>query len=435
MSAAESEAILVRIAGGAAHTIELDLERLPALLERLGQPHLKLPKVIHLAGTNGKGSTLAFLRAMLRRAGQRVQCFTSPHLLRLTEEIELVDGEISDRHLAALLRRVEDMSDGIAPTSYEALAAAAFLAFSEEAADFLLLETAMGGRLDVTNVIPDPAVTVITPVAMDHMAFLGDTIAAIAAEKSGILKSGAPCVANPQHPDAIRVVSARAASLGIPLRILDRDFVLDQSRQRFLGKSDIKIPALGLAGKHQYDNAATALAALEEAAPELMRDAVPGLADAEWPCRLQCLQVGQTEIWCDGGHNPHAARALASAIGDMPGKDLVLVLAMLNNRPIDQFLRAFEAFNPLVIGVPLPGKPVYAVGEGFHPEQIAHAARSLGLEALVAASAGQALASLPRSDDIRVLITGSLYLAGRAAEEFMSGSSTCLRHGSVEGAE
>jgi dihydrofolate synthase/folylpolyglutamate synthase len=413
----ESEAILERIAGNAVHKIELDLERLPALLERLGQPHLKLPKVVHFAGTNGKGSTLAFVKAMLRHSGKLVQAFTSPHLLRVTEEIELAGGEIADDRLAGLLRRVEEMSDGIAPTAYEALAAAAFLAFSEDRADFLLLETAMGGRLDVTNVVPDPAVTAITPVARDHMAFLGDTISAIATEKAGILKPSAVCVANPQHPDAIEVVTSRASSLGVPLRLLLRDFSLDDQQEVFSGRTTFSLPALGLPGRHQRDNAALALAVMEEVEPDLLPDAAIGLAEAVWPCRLQCLQQGSPEIWCDGGHNPHAAAALSSAISEMPPRKLVMIVAMLDNRPLDQFLEAFRPLDPLIIGIPLPGKPVYAVGEGFAPAQIAATARQLGLEAIVANSVQEAMSTLPDSAEKRVLITGSLYLAGRAAED------------------
>lgn len=418
MTAAGSEAILQRIAGGAAHTIELDLERLPALLERLGQPHLKLPPVIHFAGTNGKGSTLAFLRAMLRRAGKRVHCFTSPHLLRVTEEIELADREISDDHLTELLIRVEGMSEGIAPTAYEALAAAMFLAFSEVPADYVLLETAMGGRLDVTNVVPPPAVTVFTPVAMDHMAFLGNNIQAIATEKAGILKTGSVCVANPQHADAIDVIRSRATALQVDCRFLGEDFSLDRQTRTFMGRESASLPELGLPGGHQYDNAALALAALEDLDPGLMASAVPGLAEAVWPCRLQLLKAGAPEIWCDGGHNPHAARTLAAAVQELPPRELVLVLAMLDNRPLDEFLRAFAPFDPLVVGIPLPGKPVYAVGEGYAPEAIAAVARDLGLNALIAGSAREAVSILPQSAETRVLITGSLYLAGRAAQEF-----------------
>lgn len=421
MTAAQSDAILERIAGGAVHTIELDLERLPALLERLGQPHLKLPPVIHFAGTNGKGSTLAFVRAMLRKAGKRVHCFTSPHLLRVTEEIELADGEIPDQRLADLLTRVEGMSEGISPTAYEALAAAAFLAFSETPADFVLLETAMGGRLDVTNVVPKPAVTVISPIAMDHMAFLGDTISAIAREKAGILKAGVPCVANPQHPDAIAVIRDRATELGVPLSLFGVEFSIDPDRGVYRGQHELELSALELPGAHQYENAALALAALEAFDPAIVATAWPGLSDVQWPCRLEKLQDGAPEIWCDGGHNPHAARALSAALQAFPPRELVLVVAMLNNRPVDQFLDAFVPFAPLVIGVPLPGKPVYAVGEGFEPEEIATAARGKGLNALVAPSALEAVRMLPRSGETRVLITGSLYLAGRAAEDFRRG--------------
>ncbi|WP_416896217.1 MAG: bifunctional folylpolyglutamate synthase/dihydrofolate synthase [Minwuia sp.] len=405
MTALQSEAILARIADRSASRIELDLERLPTLLERLGRPHLRLPRVIHIAGTNGKGSTLAFLRAMLRHAGKRVQCFTSPYLLRVTEEIELADGEIADDRLAGLLTRVDEASDGIGPTSFEALAAAAFLAFAEDDADVLLMETAMGGRLDVTNVVPDPALTVITPIALDHQAFLGDTIAKIAGEKAGILKLGAPCVANPEHPDAVEVIERRAAELGIELDLLPPE-------------ADHDLPPLGLAGPHQQRNAALAVAAMRRFAPELLPDALAGLVEARWPARMQRLDRDDVEIWIDGGHNPHAARAMSAAIAALPPKPLVMIVGMLDNRPVGEFLSAFRSFEPLVIGVPLPGQPVYSVGRPMAPEVIAAAAHDLGLNALVAGSPAEALEQMPGAwEETRILVTGSLYLAGRAAEE------------------
>jgi len=421
VSAPESDAVLKRIADGAAHTIELDLERLPALLARLGQPHLRLPPVIHIAGTNGKGSTLAFMRVMFEQTGKRVQSFTSPHLLRVTEEIELSSGEIADDHLAALLKRVEDAAEGIAPTAYEALAAAAFLAFSEDGvADILLLETAMGGRMDVTNVVPKPALTVITPVAMDHMAFLGNTIRAIATEKAGILKPGVPCVANPQHPDAIAVVAERAAELGVPLKLLGRDFNVDPVPWAWRGIETCPLPALALQGAHQVENAALAIAAVEQVASEKLKAALPGLTNARWPVRMERIRADMPEVWVDGGHNPHAAAAIAAALSEMPERELVLILAMLDNRPIDQYLAALDGLAPMVIAVPLPGKPVYAVGEGMAPERIVAAARELGLDALSAGSVEEAMSRIPASGQTRVLIAGSLYLAGRAAEQLRS---------------
>lgn len=418
-----SEAILERIAGRAARTIELNLERLPAVLERLGQPHRRLPPVIHLAGTNGKGSTLAFLRAMLRCAGQRVQCFTSPYLLRLTEEVELSSGEISDTRLADLLTRVEDASEDIGLTAFEALAAAAFLAFAEDEADVLLLETAMGGRFDVTNVVPATRVSVITPIAMDHMAFLGGSIAEIAGHKAGILKSGTVCVANPEHPDAIAVVREQAKKLGVPLRMLGEDFRLEGEPMRFRGRSEFDVPALSLPGPHQRDNAALALAALEAFDPSLLPEAAAALASAQWAARMQLVPGADPEIWVDGGHNPHAATAMAEALAELPPRELVLVVAMLDTRPLEPFLEAFRRMEPFVIGVPLPGKPVYSPGKGMTPERIAATAREMGFDALVAASAAEALEMMPGDGgETRVLITGSLYLAGRAARDLSARS-------------
>lgn len=418
MSEGLSEAILERIAGRSARTIELNLERLPAVLERLGQPHRRLPPVIHLAGTNGKGSTLAFLRAMLQHAGKRVQCFSSPYLLRLTEEIELSSGEISDTRLADLLTRVEDASEDIGLTAFEALAAAAFLAFAEDEADVLLLETAMGGRFDVTNVVPPPRVSVITPIALDHMAFLGGTIAEIAGHKAGILKPGTICVANPQHPEAITVVRRQAEKLDVPLQLYGEDFRLEGELPKFLGQSAFDVPMLSLPGPHQRDNAALALAALAAFGPDLLPGAAEGLASADWPARMQRLPGTDPDVWADGGHNPHAAAVMAEALAELPPRELVLVVAMLDTRPLEPFLDAFRRFRPFVIGVPLPGKPVYSPGQGMTPERIAATAREMGFNALVAASAIEALEMMPGDGgETRVLITGSLYLAGRAARD------------------
>ncbi|WP_417516418.1 bifunctional folylpolyglutamate synthase/dihydrofolate synthase [Minwuia sp.] len=413
MNASRCEALLADIDSRAARKIELDLERLPALLERLDRPHHHLPPVIHIAGTNGKGSTLAFLKAMLSHAGRRVQAFTSPYLQRVTEEVTLSGGEIEDAHLGRLLERVDDASDGIHPTSFEALTAAAFLAFREDDADVLLLETAMGGRLDVTNVVPSPALTIITPIAMDHMAFLGDTITAIATEKAGILKPGTPCVANPQHPDAVQVIRDRAASLGNVLRLAGEDFVVDPDNGRFAGNETFNLPALSLPGPHQWDNAALAVAAMEVFAPDLLPDAVAGLSRTEWPARMQRLTDKDREIWVDGGHNPHAAGAMAAAISAMPPKRLAMIVAMLDNRPLDEFLEPFRSLDPLVIGVPLPSRPVYAVGNPMTPQSIAAVAGKAGFRSSTAESVQQALDHLSGpTADARVLVTGSLYLAG-----------------------
>lgn len=412
----ESEIILTRFAARSAHRIELDLERMPVLLQRLGRPLQRLAPVVHIAGTNGKGSTLAFLAAMLEAAGKRVQRFTSPYLVRVTEEVRLVHGEIADDHLAALLRRVEDASEDLGITAFEALAAAAFLAFAEEDADFLLLETGMGGRLDVTNVVPHPALTLITPIAMDHMAFLGRTITAIATEKAGILKPGTPCIADPEHPDAVAVVTQRARDLAVSLRLAGIDFNVVPATRTYSGAQTFDLPESGLKGPHQMRNTALAVAAMEALLPDSLPAVLSGLAEVHWPARMQLLTDRDQEVWVDGGHNVHAATAMAEALEALPPKPLVLIVGMLDNRPLDPFLHKFAALEPLVIGVPIDQRPVYAVGESMTPELIAARARQLGFSAIHAANAEDALATLAeRQPEARVLVTGSLYLAGRLA--------------------
>ncbi|ANK80247.1 MAG: hypothetical protein TEF_05170 [Rhizobiales bacterium NRL2] len=418
MNAPLSDAILARIDSQSVRKMELDLERLPALLERLGDPLDRLPPVIHVAGTNGKGSVVAFLRAMLRHAGLDVQCFTSPHLHRVTEEVALSGGEIRDAEFARHLLRVEDANDGGVLSSFEALTAAAFLAFAEDTADVLLLETAMGGRLDATNVVRQPALTVITPIALDHMAYLGDTIAEIAAEKAGILKPGAACVAGPEHPDAVAVVEHRARALQVPLRLAGRDFTVDPESGLYSGLSEIALPAPGLAGGHQWRNAALAVAALESFRPGLLPEAAAGLADARWPARMQRLDIEGREIWVDGGHNAHAAAAMAGALQALPPKPLCLIVGMLDSRPVAPFLAAFETLRPLVIGVAAGRQPVYTAGRPHPPEEIAFAAGRLGLQARVAGSLAEAVEIARRERGApRTLVTGSLYLAAEMLAE------------------
>ncbi len=412
-----SEAILARFAARSARKVELDLERLPVLLQRLGQPLDRLAPVVHIAGTNGKGSTLAFLASMLKATGKRVQRFTSPYLKSVTEEVVLVDGEIGDAALAALLLRVEDASDGLAVTAFEALAAAAFLAFSEEEADFLLLETGMGGRMDVTNVVPKPALTMISPIDFDHMALLGNTIVEIAGEKAGILKPRVTCVADPDHPQAVEVVRARAAELDIELRLAGEDFTFDAETAHYQGNTSVVLPRPSLDGLHQWRNAALATAAFEALLPLELPQALDGIRTAVWPARMQRMDVDGQEIWADGGHNRHAATAMVETLATLPAKPLCLVVGVLDTRPLAHFLKPFLRFDPMVIGVPLRSQPVYALGDPMSPQRIVQIASEQGFRASTAESTEAALAMLgEQQPEARILVTGSLYLAGRVGE-------------------
>lgn len=415
MTTPATDAVLARLAGLADRLIELDLERMPALLERLGAPHRRLPPVVQIVGTNGKGSVGAFLRQILTAAGLRVQAYTSPYLVRPTEQVTLRAGEIADAAYAEALARVEDANDGGPLTLFEAMTAAAFVAFAEDPADILLLEAGMGGRRDATNVVERPVATVVTLIALDHTAWLGDTIAAIAAEKAGVIRPGVPVVARPGEPQAEEVVAARCRALGAPLHLAGRDWSVDPASRSYRGQRSLVLPPPALAGPHQLWNAAQALAVIEVLAGFAVDDAavVRGVESAVWPARLQRLDHGETEVWVDGGHNAHAAAALAEALQAMPAKPLVLILGMMGGRPVASFLEAFRPFAPLVVAVPIGHQPVYTPGAPLAPDAIVAAASGLGLEAVAAASLDEAFfLAATKKPAARILVTGSLYLAG-----------------------
>ena len=406
--------------------IDLSLGRVERLLAALGHPERRLPPVVHVAGTNGKGSSVAFLRAFLEAAGHRVHVYTSPHLVRFHERIRLAGSLIADDDLAALLEECEAANRGEPITYFEITTAAAFLAFARTPADAVLLETGLGGRLDATNVVERPAVTAITRISYDHMAYLGDSLTAIAGEKAGILKPGVPAVLAPQ-PEAeaahallrrLRAVRAPQVSWGVT-RLADGGF-------RFTGRGGVlELPAPGLLGAHQVVNAGVALACLEPLAERLP---VPeaairrGLAAVDWPARLQRLREGPLvsalppdwELWLDGGHNDSAGGVLATQAAAWtlasPRLPLALVFGMLGSkRPLD-FLAPLARHATDLLAVPIPGEPA-----ALTAEDAAAAARAAGFpQAHAAESPAAALAALAanRSAPCRVLICGSLYLAG-----------------------
>ncbi|MEC9345018.1 MAG: bifunctional folylpolyglutamate synthase/dihydrofolate synthase [Pseudomonadota bacterium] len=426
MTTSESGAVLERLARLHSRRIELDLERLPALLDRLGAPQRRLPPVVHVAGTNGKGSVLAFLAAMLGAAGLKVSRYVSPYLLEPAEQVLLPDGQVQDAVLAAALARVEEANDGAPLTSFEALTAAAFLVYSEQPADMLLLECGMGGRTDATNVIDRPELVAITAVDLDHMAFLGPDIRSIASEKAGILKPRIPVVASPAHRDAVDVIAARAASLAAPLYLAGRDFAVDPATGHYRGIAfDLDLPVPTLAGPHQWANAAQAAACAELLLTDPARLQGPitartapaeairtGVGSAVWPARLQRLADAAHEIWVDGGHNPHAARALVVALQAMAPAPLVLVTGMQDTRPVADFLAPFVALDPLVIGTRAGSQPAFVPGAPLAPDAVVAAARDLGLRAEAAEDPGAALERAKKEPAARILVAGSLYLAG-----------------------
>jgi dihydrofolate synthase/folylpolyglutamate synthase len=406
--------------------IDLSLDRMRRLCGALGDPQDRLPPVIHVAGTNGKGSTVAFLRGIAEAAGLRVHVYTSPHLVRFAERIRVAGRLIDERRLAEVLDRVTRANAGAPITFFEVTTAAAFVAFAETPADLCLLEVGLGGRLDATNVIGRAAVSAIAPVDLDHREFLGDSIEQIAAEKAGILRRGAPAVAGRQSGAALEVIEAAAKRAGAPLSAMGRDWDVWGERGGLVwqgGDRLLDLPAPALAGAHQIDNAGLAVAcALALGDPRIDEAAIAeGLRSTAWPARYQRIDRGPlgeraraagAELRLDGGHNPHAATALAETLRTAAARDgrpTVLIAGLLANKDAAAFFDAFRTPGPRVVCVPFAAETAAA------PERLAEAARAAGLSAEVAdgveAALDRALAGagpLPP----RVVICGSLYLAG-----------------------
>jgi dihydrofolate synthase/folylpolyglutamate synthase len=420
------EAVLTRLGGLHPKRIDtvdsstLTLHRIERLLMALGNPHEKLPPVIHVAGTNGKGSTVATLRACLEAAGYRVHAYTSPHLVRFNERIRIAGKPIEDSLLASILGDCERANGGAEITFFEITNAAAFLAFSLVPADFVLLEVGLGGRLDSTNIVRQPAVTAITPVSLDHQAFLGPTVAAIAGEKAGILKPGAPAVIGPQTDEGEAVIEARAAAIGAPLYRWQHEWRCDRSAagMRYQGpRWALDLPLPSLLGAHQIANAGTAIACLECLPGAVVAPAAigAGLRRIEWPARLQRLTRGPLvemlpgwELWLDGGHNPAAGEVLAASIGSWRDRPLHLVVGMLNTKDAAGFLQPLAPLAASLQAVTIPGE-----ANPLPAPAIVEAARSVGLAARAAESVEIALRGIADGGDRgRILICGSLHFAG-----------------------
>jgi dihydrofolate synthase/folylpolyglutamate synthase len=424
------ESIIERLMALHPKRIDLSLERIERLLAALGHPERKLPPVIHVAGTNGKGSTVAFLRAMLEAAGKRTHVYTSPHLVRYNERFRLGgEGEgrlASDAELSAALAECEAANGGAPITVFEITTAAAFLLFAQNPADILILEVGLGGRLDATNVIAQPLASIITPVTIDHTDFLGDTLDKIAAEKAGIIKRGVPVIAAAQQRDVIGVIERQAARMKAPLKIAGEDWTATEERGRLVYQDDnglIDLPAPKLYGRHQFENAGLAIATLR-ALPELnvpLAAYEAGVVKADWPARMQRLAQGSlvelapagSELWLDGGHNPDGGRAVAAALADLEervSRPLVLIVGMLTTKDNAGFLRNFTGLAKRLIAVPVPDQE-----KGMPAEQLATLARDLGIAAMARDDLASALDSAGKLDldpPPRILITGSLYLAG-----------------------
>lgn len=413
-----SDAILSRLMALHPKVIDLSLDRMHRLLAALGNPERAIPPVIHIAGTNGKGSTQAMIRAGLEAGGARVHAYTSPHLAQFRERIRLAGTLIEDDALADLLAQVEAANDGQPITFFEITTAAAFLAFARTPADFTLLEVGLGGRLDATNVIDAPRLTVITPVSIDHTQYLGETLPLIAAEKAGIIKPRVPVIVGPQDDDALRMIEARAMGLSAPIVAHGQHWMIQPERDGMVFQDDHglwDLPRPNLIGPHQVQNAGTALAALR-ALGATDAQARAAVTQAEWPARMQRLRHGPlvdlaqgAELWLDGGHNPAGGQALAATLAAMPARPTHLVCGMLNTKDVAGYLRPLADHAAGLTAIDIPGEP-----NTLPATQTADAARQVGMTAHVAQDAAQAVEQLvTRHPGARILICGSLYLAGR----------------------
>ncbi len=416
IEAEPSDRILARLQQLHPKLIDLSLSRMERLLKKLGNPEARLPPVIHIAGTNGKGSTLAYLDAILSAGSRRVDCYVSPHLMHFNERIRLAGTAIDEAQLAALLAECEAANEGAPITFFEITTAAAFLAFERSAADILLLEVGLGGRLDATNVVPRPALSAITPVSIDHTQYLGDTLAGIAGEKAGILKAGVPAVIGAQKPEALAAIEARAAALETPLQRHGVEWNVrhDGDGLRYEGSSGTShFPRPALAGAHQIGNAGIAIACVEALdAGAFPRAAIAeGLRGAHWPGRLQQIfpprLAAGWEVWLDGGHNAAAGEALAVA-RQWDDKPLYLIVGMINSKAPEDFLRPLAHIATSVTGVAVPGEAA-----SLAPGDITAAATGLGLPSHEANDVEAALARISgEAGPARILVCGSLYLVG-----------------------
>lgn len=422
--------LIVRLSALHPRQIDLSLDRMHGLLARLDHPERKLPPVIHVAGTNGKGSTIAYLRAILEAAGLRVHVFTSPYLVRINECYRLgrVGGGrlVGDDELRATLEHCERVNAGNPITIFEAETAAAFCLFAENPADVALLEVGLGGRLDSTNVIDAPLATVIAPVSMDHTEFLGDTLTSIAGEKAAIIKRSAPVICAEQFPEAMTVVEAQANRMRAPLYAAGQQWHVSVECGRLVYQDDrglMDLAAPKLFGRHQFDNAGLAIATLRAQAAFKINPAAfeRGIVSAEWPARMQRLTSGKLvdqgpkacEIWLDGGHNAEGGRVAAAALGDLEervSRPLVVIAGMMANKDAENFLANFAGLTRHIMAVQIPGR-----NNAMPPDRLADAARALGMRVEISASVEAALQTLSRlayEVPPRILITGSLYLAG-----------------------
>jgi len=406
--------------------IDLSLDRIARLLDALGQPHEALPSTVHIAGTNGKGSTLAFLKAMAEAGGRSVHAYSSPHLVRFNERIVLNGAPVGDEALAAALDRVEAANDGQSITFFEITTALAFLLFAETPADLLILETGLGGRFDATNVITRPIATAITPISLDHREFLGDDVADIAREKAGIFKPGVAAFSGPQTQAPREALIRAAERIGAPFEWFGQDFSAHLERGGLVYQDQgrvMDLPAPSLRGAHQAQNAG--LAARLALHIGLDKSAIAaGLKGARWPARMQLIETGPlsevaapegAELWLDAAHNPGGAEVLAAALSELQARDdkpLILVMGAMANKDLDGICAPFAGLAAELIAVPLTGEPNAA-----DPGHIAAAAAEAGVRAGLAPSLRAGVAeAVARHGAARIVMFGSLRLAAEALQ-------------------
>ncbi|MEL6607909.1 MAG: folylpolyglutamate synthase/dihydrofolate synthase family protein [Pseudomonadota bacterium] len=401
--------------------IDLTLDRVWTLLGKLGNPQNDIPPVVHVAGTNGKGSTQAMVRAGLEGVGKSVHAYTSPHLARFHERIRLAGDLITEDHLTQVLDDCYVANDGAPITYFEITTIAAMLAFARTPADFTMMEVGLGGRLDATNIFDAPAATIITPVDMDHQAFLGDTLGQIAGEKAGIMKRDVTCIVGPQHEEALDVIEARAARVGAPLLVHGQHWHVSTERDRLIyqdetGLLDLPLPALP--GPHQVTNAGAAIATLRHLGfGETAAEAA--VTNVQWPARMQHLTRGalvdafpNLDLWLDGGHNPAAGTMLARTLADLPPRDTHAICGMLRTKDVRGYMDALAPQLSSLTACSIPGEAATLTAE-----ETADAAAAAGIHSRTAPDLQSALSDLAQRGAGRVLICGSLYFAGHVIRE------------------
>lgn len=417
-----SDAILERMQKLHPKIIDLTLDRMGRCLQAVGNPHLTQPPVIHVAGTNGKGSVQAMIRAGLEAAGQTVHAYTSPHLARFHERIRVAGTLISEAELTSILDEVYAANGGETITYFEITTVAAFLAFAKTKADYTLLEVGLGGRHDATNVIDTPRLTIITTVDLDHQQFLGDTVGAIAYQKAGIIKRGVPVIIGPQRDEGLAVIEAEAEKFGAPIIAFSQQWHAHEENGRLIYQDEtglLDLPLPNLRGPHQIGNAGMAIAALRHL--QFGENAANGaVTEAFWPARMQKLKKGPlldaapgAEIWLDGGHNPAAGAALSETLDRLPKRPTHMICGMLSTKDVEGYLAKIATHAKTLHAVAIPGETAT-----LPAAETAKAAKTVGITAFEAASVEHALAAIIRdTPDARVLICGSLYLAGAVLRE------------------